>query len=401
MAIRYPALFIGGPPNSGKSWLTYHLSRALKRRQVTHYVLRAHPDGEGHWRYEAPLAIVNELRRQAKQGWTAAFATRISRDITGRHLPLLVNSGGKVSDETRLILAHCTGAILIATDPARLDPWRALVDDQALPLLADLRSDLDGPQALDDQGVTLRGAIGGLGSERSPAGDCFDALVERLDRLCRFDPALLFRTHAALLDGDPLDVEAPINNLPAHSMPDTPWRPQELPQLLEDLDSRMPLAVYGASPPWVYAALASATDPAPIQIFNVALGWVAPPPLAPGMAMDVARLRWELADHAPAYRRMRFTIPSAYLDYDDAVAAPLPVPAPTPGCGVVLDGRLPNWLYAALARAYAPAAWVGIYEPRSRPAHAVIVRSRLSSVPLGSVYPIALDTAPADDKMTR
>src|SRR5258706_2321095 len=388
MATRYPAIFVGGPPNSGKSWLTYQLSRALKRRQVIHYVLRAHPDGEGHWRYEAPADTANELRRLVKQPWTPPFAQQISRDIAGRHLPLLVDAGGMVTDETRLILAQCTGAILIAADPARLDEWRAVVDEQALPLIADLRSTLDGPQTIDAQGVTLRGAISGLGPDRSPAGPCFDRLVDGLDGICRFDAALLFRAHAALIDDEPLDIEARISNLPAHTMPDAPWTPAELPQLLAGLDPRAPLAVYGAGPPWIYAALAAYTDPAAIQVFNVALGWVAPPRLVLDDAMDADRLGWAQFDDDPAYRRVRFTIPGSYLDYDTAVAMPMPVPPPASDRGIVLDGRLPNWLYAALARAYAPAGWVGIYEPRSQPAHAVVVRSRLAHVPVGSVYPL-------------
>jgi len=397
MATRYPAIFVGGPPNSGKSWLTYHLSRALKRRQVVHYVLRAHPDGEGHWRYEAPADVADELRRLAKQPWTRAFAEWISRDIANRHLPLLVDAGGLVSNETRLILAQRTGAILLAADTARLDAWRALIADQALPLLADLRSVLDGPQTLDDQGVTLRGTISGLGPARSPAGPCFELLVDRLDRLCRFDPVLLFRAHAALIDIEPLNIEAPIQALPAHSMPVNPWLPDELRQLIAGLDPGAPLAVYGAGPPWVYAALAAATDPAPVQVFNIALGWVALPSLAPGAPMDTARLHWELDDRDAAYRRIRFTIPDSYLDYDDAIATLLAVPAILPGCGVVLDGRLPNWLFAALARVYATATWVGVYETRSRPPHAVVVRSQLAHVPVGSVYPLVPEVTPGYD----
>src|SRR5690349_1274603 len=126
MATRYPAIFVGGPPNSGKSWLTFQLSRALKPRQVIHYVLRAHPDGEGHWRYEAPAGAADELRRLAKQPWTAAFAQHIGRDIANRHLPLLVDAGGMVSEETRQILSQCTGAILIASSAKahELEQWR-------------------------------------------------------------------------------------------------------------------------------------------------------------------------------------------------------------------------------------------------------------------------------------
>lgn len=392
MAMRYPAVFIGGPPHAGKSWLTHQLSRALARRQVAHYVLRAHPDGEGHWRFEAPADAANELRLLAKQPWTPEFAARISRDIAGRHLPLLVDAGGQVSEETRLILAHCSGAILLAPRRASLAAWRALVAEQALPLLAELRSTLDGPQTVDAAGATLRGTISGLGPGRAPSGPCFDQLVVRLDGLCRFERALLLRQHAALLDADPLDIEAPIGALPAHRMPDAPWRPDELPQLLAAVDPRAPLAIYGAGPPWLYAALAAYTAPAPLQVFNVALGWVQPPPLALGDKADAARLAWQ-RDERETYTRLRFTIPGAYLDYAAALAAPLRVPRVAPDRGVALDGRLPTWLYAALARRYASAAWVGVYEPRADPPAAIVVRSRRPQLPIGSVYPLAPEDA--------
>ena len=90
-----------------------------------------------------------------------------------------------------------------------------------------------------------------------------------------------------------------------------------------------------------------------------------------------------------------FTIPGSYLDYDDAIVAPLLVPRVAPSRGVVLDGRLPNWLYAALARVYTAAAWVGVYETRAQPPYAVVVRSRLERLPIGSTYPIAPAQAPA------
>jgi CRISPR-associated Csx3 family protein len=105
--------------------------------------------------------------------------------------------------------------------------------------------------------------------------------------------------------------------------------------------------------------------------------------------MDADRLNWTLDTHDPAYTHVRFAIPGPYLDYDTAVAAPLPVPAVAPDRGVVLDGRLPNWLYAALARVYDTAAWVGVYETRSQPPHAIVVRSRLERLPIGGTHPIA------------
>jgi CRISPR-associated protein Csx3 len=386
MATRYPAIFIGGPPNSGKSWLTYQLHIALKRRGVAHYVLRAHPDGEGHWRYEAPRPVADELRRRATQGWTPAFAERISRDGANRHLPLLVDAGGKVSDEIRRVVSASTGAILIAADPAALASWRALISAQALPLIADLQSVLEGPQRVDEHAATLRGVVSGLGPDRDPAGACFDALVARLDHLCRFDAATLARLHQAMIEIETIDIEAPIGPLPGHHLPDAAWQPAELPALLAQIAPCEALAIYGAGPPWLYAALAARCAPAPVWVFNIARGWVAPPPLTPAVTADPARLTWELL-RRPGYLHLRLAIPNAYLDYE--LAAGTPIPIVEPGSGVVIDGRLPQWLFAALARAYLACAWVGVYEPRKH--GAVIVWSNHTDVAVGSLRDLAPD----------
>jgi CRISPR-associated protein Csx3 len=62
MSHSFPAILVGGPPHSGKSVLTYLLSQRLRTAAVEHFVLRACPDGEGDWSYEAPPATVRLLR---------------------------------------------------------------------------------------------------------------------------------------------------------------------------------------------------------------------------------------------------------------------------------------------------------------------------------------------------
>jgi CRISPR-associated protein Csx3 len=388
MVRRYPAILIGGPPHSGKSTLTYQLGAAL-RRQVKLYILRASPDGEGAWTFEVAPDIVHTLRRRARQGpgWTPEFANLVRRHVEQRHLPLLVDVGGVPSPEVEQILTECTGAILLADDLDKLRPWRALLARQDVPLLAELRSALDGVQALDDPGPPLHGVISGLIPGNTLQGPCFDRLVTELARLFWFEPSTLARANAGLTNIEPfLNLEAPLGALPAHSFPDTPWQPNEIPALLSSLSPAMPLAIYGVAPLWLYAALAAFANPAPCVLFNIALGWVAPPLLLLANVMDALRLHWDAVIEQPEYTHVKLSVPSYYLDYADADKLPLPrVPLDR---GVVLDGKLPNWLYAGLARVYAPAAWVGVYEPRSQPAHAVVVCSRDAGRPVGSLVPL-------------
>jgi CRISPR-associated protein Csx3 len=102
----FPAVLIGGPPNSGKSVLTYSLSQSLRKRGVAHYVLRAAPDGEGDWFHEAEPRLARQLR--IKEAFDERWADRIMRDVQRRHLPLLVDVGGMLTLEQERILVWLT-----------------------------------------------------------------------------------------------------------------------------------------------------------------------------------------------------------------------------------------------------------------------------------------------------
>ncbi len=380
MALVFPAILIGGPPHSGKSTLTYRLRQALLRHGIIHYALRASPDGEGNWYNEAPHSVVAELRARAKDRWSEDLATYLSRDVANRHLPLLVDAGSVPSPETAMIAAQCTHAILLAADPTDLAPWRELVETHGLALLADLDSLLAGPSSICDDGAMLRGVIGGLAPEQSSDGICFDALCRRVAQVFAYDADELYRAHLALTDLDlVLHVERAIYPLPAHAP--NGWRPDELPALIDSLPRATPLGIYGIGPVWLYAALAVASHPARCAVFDPRHGWVEPPPLRLAEAPGAERLRWDGVHLHPDHLHIRLSIPRGYLDYRDAPGTPIP-PALTDR-GVILDGKLPNWLAAAIARAYADTPWVALYYPPIN--GAVVVRSRDPAVPLGSV----------------
>lgn len=385
MAPIFPTILIGGPPHSGKSTLTYRLSRALLNQQVQHYVLRASPDGEGNWSSEAPAGVVAELRLRAKSDWTPQFAEKMSRDIAHRHLPLLVDAGGKPSPETERIAAQCTHTVLLAAHPPDLDPWRSLVARQGLVLLADLQSDLDAPQHLVSETPVLRGVISGLSRTGSSAGVCFDTLVQRLARICAYDAQELYQSHLALTSIElVIHVERAIYPLPAHT-DDRRWFPAELPQVLESLPAGEELGIYGRGPVWLYAALAALAYPAPCAVFDVRQGWVSPPPLKLDTRDDPSRLRWDRVREDATHTHVQLSLSDSYLDYRDATN--LPVPIVPIGQGVIFDGRLPNWLWAALSRTYLSHPWLAVYHPQEE--QAVVIWSHTDHIPVGSLYPVS------------
>lgn len=375
MATRYPAIFIGGPPHVGQGWLAYHLHSALARRGVTHYLLRVLPTSASA---QALPRTPGELRRYARPGETPALVERVGREIAGRHLPLLVDVPGALEEVAPLIMAACTGAILVAEDAAGLARWRDLADSQALPLLAELRVAPDDRQPCDASGPRLRGTLDEQGSA-PPSGRCVEELIERLERLCRFDAGTRYRLHRSLIDLDPLQLQAAIHALPAHPQPDNPWRPAELPAFLAELPTDQPLAVYGAAPAWLVAASAMHNNAERFILYNVPHGWIRLPILRISDDSHEIRLRWSRVAEA-GYTSLVFA-PAADLepaDLDGTAA-----PAVDLAGGVILGGDLPDWLAAALGRAYAGAAWCGVVDPAL--GQVVIVYSRRADVAIGSM----------------
>jgi len=138
----FPAVVIGGPPDSGKSTLTYNLTRALRQRGVPHYVLRAAPDGEGDWANEADQHLVRTILAPAR--WTVDFVEHICQSLAQRHLPLIVDAGGRPAEWQEVIFDHCTHAVLLTPDEASRAEWQARAARHNLFLVADLHSALNG-----------------------------------------------------------------------------------------------------------------------------------------------------------------------------------------------------------------------------------------------------------------
>lgn len=357
---RLPAVLVGGPPHSGKSVLIYSLSQALRARGVQHYALRACPDGEGDWSNEAPAELVREIR--IKGPWTPQWVQRISRDIQRRHLPLLVDVGGRPTAEQAQMFGLCTHAVLLTPDDDARCAWLELTSEHGLPILADLHSDLHGIDQLDARVATIRGVLAGLERGSQARGPAFQALVERLAALFALDGEALRRSH---LESAPAEIAVDLDRL-ARTL-DVPlrgaqpwWQPQHVPLLLDYLPAATPLAVYGRAPVWIYAALARLASPALFASFDVRLGWAEAAALPVGAAPVASPLRFTVST-SQGTCLVAAELPDQYIDYSQLcdLAAP---PAPA-NRGVTLSGKLPIWLFTSLAMAYHAAPWLAVYQP--------------------------------------
>jgi len=370
---RFPAVLIGGPPNSGKSVLTYNLTLALRERGVQHYVLRAAPDGEGDWACEARQSLVRTIL--VPRTWTPAFVGHVCESLAHRPLPLIVDAGGRPTGWQEAIFDHCTHAVLLTPDEPAHAVWLDLAGRHDLILLADLRSELNGVDLVAAARPVLEGVIAGLEWGRPVEGPTFDALTERLSRLFAYDAEELRRSHLASAPAETaIDLDRLAHTLGVRFIGERAiWEPCHLPLLIAYLPEAVPLALYGRGPNWLYTAAALLAHPEPFYQFDACLGWVAPPALClcpppPGSPVRVDRqLR-------PGHVHLTVTLAKARLDYAEVEGLAVP-PIPS-DLGVAISGKLPLWLYTALALAYAPrAAWLAVYQPQWGD-KAIVVSSR-------------------------
>jgi len=372
-----PALVIGGPPHAGKSVLAFSLSQALRTRNVAHYVLRAYPDGEGDWSNQANQELVRAIR--IKGLGTPEWTQRICRDIARRHLPLIVDPGGRPTDWQEAVFDECTHAILLWPDADSRRTWEAMLKRHGLAMVADLRSDLHGVNDLEDNGSVLRGTLAGLERGATANGSTFDALVERVSGVFSYSPSELRTMHLAQAPVE-LVIELARLGRTLNALDNAfEWRPEHLPRVLDYIPQSTSLGLYDRAPNWLYAALALYAQPEPVYQFDARLGWISPPTLRIGQPADDAPLQASLSSRSD-HIRVELALRDAYLDYAEAEG--LCVPPIPEGSGMVLSGKLPLWLWTAVSLTYASAPWLGIYQPRLQD-RAVIIKSQIVGLAVG------------------
>ncbi len=380
MMLSFPAVMIGGPPHSGKSVLTYLLSQQLRQRQVAHYVLRACPDGEGDWSQEAPLETVRLLRQ--KGAFSQEFVDLVCRDIAQRHLPLLVDVGGRPTSDQERIFHHCTHAVLLSATAEGLAEWRVFAERAGLPVIAALQSALDGEDRIDAETPVLRGQICRLERSARVGGLMVTALAQRLERLMSFSGDEL---KARLFPLAPTEMVVDLERLgqAIGLSPGAHWHPSLLPRALQDVPVTA-LSIYGRGTHWQYVALALHAAPHPVALFDPRQGWVSPATVRCVPHPTPAALEWRISPQ-PNATWLAVRPLQAYLDYEELQA--LEAPQLDPQRGVIISGKLPLWLVVGLALAYRHHPWLAVIQAQQMD-QAIVVASRVADYAPGQVTPV-------------
>jgi len=344
-----PAVFLLGPPHSGKSVLAYSLSQALRRKGVLHYLLRAAPDGEGDWFAEGPRHLVRTLR--IKHHYTPEFVELMAQHIRQRRVPLLVDAGGRPTrEQIAAIFSQATHGILLLPEGGNRLPWEDILSIYRVPLVADLTSRLQGASRLfSAAGETpLRGVLTGLERGQMARGEVFEALVVRVSSLFALQQDDLRVHHHRSAPGGAVlvDADAWLQRIRPGAWQ---WHPDDLEPLRRGLPREVPLAFYGRAPVWVMALAAVVSLPAPFYLFDVRYGWVEASRLRAGVG-ESAWLRLEAKQDRKGWTRVLVQLRAGEIPYAAVLPWPLPLPSTE---GVILDGKMPFWLLAGVARFYA------------------------------------------------
>lgn len=373
-----PAIVIGGPPHSGKSVFTYVLTQALRAAKVEHYVLRACPDGEGDWSNETPPETVRLLRNKGQ--FTDSFVTQVCRALDRRHLPLLVDVGGRPTQEQEQIFDCCTHAIILSHSETALVSWRDLMTRHHLTIIAELQSTLTEAEAVFAEYPILSGRIRGLERHQPIQSPLLDRLAWNVKTLFGLSTVDLPTFHMATVPVE-LGVDLERMRRAVQATPSARWYPADLPAALDYLPPATPIALYGRGPNWLYAALAAHAMPAAFYQFDPRLGWVEPPHLTPVPNPPAAPLHFRQYQQ-PGYDWLEVQVADTYLDYSEAQGLAIPVVAADRG--LVLSGKMPHWLLTALARAYQQRPWLAVYQPQqTTTGPAILVATQDSSYGIG------------------
>src|SRR5205823_5533004 len=308
-----------------------------------------------NWFHELDQDKVRLIR--VKGGWTSDFVKRICLDIERRHLPLLVDIGGRPTERETCLFRNCTHSLLLlrVDQEATANSWHRLVKVNGLLPLADLYSAQSGVSTIGADGPVIKGTLVGLERGSMVHGPLFDALVERIVLLfTSYTPEELENTK---LDMAPVELVANLDTFLQRWAPQARrWEREMIPRLLAELPADTPLAVYGPGPNWLYGALVAHAGQQSFYQFDPRIGWVAPPPLQ--ISTDTTpEIQVELHIHEQV-TVLSMRIMSDHLDY--LQADHLPFPPVSTEHGLILDGRFPHWLLTAVVHLYKEAgvAWI-------------------------------------------
>ena len=148
-----------GPPHSGKSVFLANIIDNLPTDAYT--VIRACPDGEGTWSNNQNQKETNLVRQKGK--FTQAFIEDACRAIDNQtNKIVLVDVGGKISEENEQILKHCDNFIVLSNNEEKKQEWLEFAGKLGLQCVGCFDFSIEGKEEIYTREPYIQGRIVGL-----------------------------------------------------------------------------------------------------------------------------------------------------------------------------------------------------------------------------------------------
>jgi CRISPR-associated protein Csx3 len=182
-----------GPPQSGKSCLREGLKQAIRRIPNAPYplIITANPDGEGSWFAQTVQRNPDEAtlyKTAYKTKFTTEFAVVRAEWVKNCKQPLaLIDVGGRISEENKLIMQHGTHAVILAGDMTKVNDWLGFCLDLQLKIIGVIHSDLYSKvDKITSISPIITGSIHCLQRGEDVSGrEMVQTLAEFLVRMCK------------------------------------------------------------------------------------------------------------------------------------------------------------------------------------------------------------------------
>ncbi|OYD87532.1 CRISPR-associated protein Csx3 [Nostoc sp. 'Peltigera membranacea cyanobiont' 213] len=138
-----------GSPNSGKSVLRDGLKRAILSNLNAPYPYVISADSDGGWShfqeaYEMNEELANSIKTFSKADLTPEFAKEAAQWVrSANQLINIIDVGGKISEENKIIMQSATHAIILSGDSNKFAEWEEFCESIGLKVIAKINSQLN------------------------------------------------------------------------------------------------------------------------------------------------------------------------------------------------------------------------------------------------------------------
>jgi CRISPR-associated protein Csx3 len=155
------------------------------------YVITACPDGEGAWFSEAAMRdfeLARRLKEEYKAKFTPEFAQLRASWVRNTTETLnIIDVGGKISPENRVIMSPATHAVILAGDMSKASAWKEFCRELGLQVIALIHSEYHREaDRIDTEEPLLTGSVHHLERGEDVSGRLMvQALARKLVRLVK------------------------------------------------------------------------------------------------------------------------------------------------------------------------------------------------------------------------